>query len=179
MFQENIQPELCQDVDWKGIFRGCALIRIEEKCACVSLRSTSCRRRSRPWRRSCSPLPPPLWLSSHLQEAEALRLLSRRATAETRAPHLPCWGRSPTQRQRSQSSGSAGRWGRGSDLNIYQISLHVDDNLYCRWRWTVSCSASSKRGGRRRRWTGAAASWREFTGRTSTPASPSRARCFA
>ncbi|XP_068163186.1 rab-3A-interacting protein isoform X2 [Antennarius striatus] len=40
-------------------------------------------------------------------------------------------------------------------------------------RWTPSCSVTSRRGGRSRRWTGAAASWSAFTGRTSTPASPS------
>lgn len=57
---------------------------------------------------------------------------------------------------------------------LYVSALLCDADL--RWwtcRWTVSCSAISRRGRRSRRSTEAAASWREFTVRTSTPASPS------
>lgn len=50
-------------------------------------------------------------MSSPQQEVEESRLPSGRATAETKAPPLPFWGRSPTHRPPSPSFGSAGRWG--------------------------------------------------------------------
>lgn len=46
-------------------------------------------------------------------------------------------------------------------------------------RWTISCSATSRRGRRSRRWTAAAASWRGSTARTSTPASASARQRYA
>lgn len=73
-------------------------------------RSTSYRRRFRPWRRSCSPPRPPRWVSFPLWEREeGWRLPSGRATAGTRAPPPPCWGRSLTRRPRSPSYASVGR----------------------------------------------------------------------